>query len=144
MITLNVPGIPVAQPRVKATIRGKHAAVYTPTKNGIAVFKAGLKLAASQARTGGLITGPIRVDCVFVFPRQANRIWAKKPMPRYRKTSKPDIDNLQKAVLDALNGVLWTDDAQVCAGGVEKWHAAGDESPHTVVWIEAIEPEGKQ
>jgi Holliday junction resolvase RusA-like endonuclease len=30
------------------------------------------------------------------------------------KTSKPDIDNYIKGVMDALNGVCWIDDAQVC------------------------------
>jgi Holliday junction resolvase RusA-like endonuclease len=29
------------------------------------------------------------------------------------KTKKPDIDNLTKAILDALNGIAWNDDAQV-------------------------------
>lgn len=29
-------------------------------------------------------------------------------------TKKPDIDNLTKSVMDALNGVAWHDDAQVC------------------------------
>lgn len=29
--------------------------------------------------------------------------------------SKPDIDNVIKAVLDALNGLAWTDDTQVAA-----------------------------
>jgi Holliday junction resolvase RusA-like endonuclease len=28
-------------------------------------------------------------------------------------TSKPDLDNLAKIVLDALNGILWADDCQV-------------------------------
>lgn len=33
---------------------------------------------------------------------------------------RPDIDKLARAVLDALTGVLWTDDGQVCALEVEK------------------------
>lgn len=32
-LMFSVPGVPVAQPRVKATSRGKHTRVYTPTKN---------------------------------------------------------------------------------------------------------------
>ena len=29
------------------------------------------------------------------------------------KTGRPDLDNLIKGVMDALNGILWLDDAQV-------------------------------
>lgn len=32
-----------------------------------------------------------------------------------------------------LKGLAWIDDAQVCAGYIEKWIAAGDEQPH--VWM---------
>lgn len=30
-----------------------------------------------------------------------------------QNTSKPDLDNLVKAILDAMNGIVWVDDAQV-------------------------------
>jgi Holliday junction resolvase RusA-like endonuclease len=33
---------------------------------------------------------------------------------------RPDIDKLARAVLDALTGVLWTDDGQVCSLELEK------------------------
>ena len=35
--------------------------------------------------------------------------------------SKPDRDNLDKAVLGAIGKRLWKDDGQVCAGTIEKW-----------------------
>lgn len=147
MIRFSVPGVPVAQPRVKATRRGNHAGVYTPTKtstgrsNGVAEWKATVRLAASQAWSGAVLDGPVRVDLEFVFPRQTNRVWKSRPMPRYRKITKPDRDNLEKAVLDALKGILWLDDSQVCAGSSEKWHAAGDESPHVLIRVEGLELE---
>lgn len=36
-----------------------------------------------------------------------------KRIERERDTTKPDIDNVLKAVLDALNGVAYKDDSQV-------------------------------
>ncbi len=36
-------------------------------------------------------------------------------MPFYRYKRRGDVDNLLKAVLDALQGVVWNDDAQVDA-----------------------------
>lgn len=36
---------------------------------------------------------------------------------------KPDVDNVSKLVLDALNGILWRDDAQVCDLHVRRRYA---------------------
>lgn len=38
-------------------------------------------------------------------------------------TRKPDLDNVLKAVMDALNGVLYEDDKQVCSVRVTKYYA---------------------
>lgn len=148
MIQFTVFRVPVAQPRTKATIRGGHAGVYTPAttgkgenkkSNGVAELKAAIGIEARQHHKGPLLAGPLRVDVCCVFPRQANKVWKSKPMPRYRKVTKPDMDNCYKLVKDALNGVLWNDDAQVCAGFIQKWHGAGDESPHVMVTVIELE-----
>lgn len=139
-----VPAIPVPQPRVKATRRGAHAGVYTPTKtpsgksNGVAEFKALVKLCASQAYRGSPLQGPLKVDCLFVFPRESSKFWKSKPTPRYPHTVKPDRDNLDKAVLDSLKGILFVDDAQVCAGELQKWRASGDEQPHVQITVQPL------
>jgi len=147
-MTIRVPAIPVAQPRTKATAFAGRARVYDVTSiksadgtrkpHPIVVFKATVRLAAEREYQGPPLTGPLRVDIVAVFPRPANRTWKTKPMPRERHIKKPDRDNLDKAVLDALNGLAWVDDCQICAGGIEKWIAAGDEQPHVVITIEEL------
>ena len=146
-LVLNVPAVPVAQPRTKATAINGKARVYTPTTIGkddnkrphpIHVFKATVRLTASLRYQGKPLTGPLRIDCCFVFPRQQAKVWKTKPMPRYRHTTKPDRDNLDKAVLDCLKGTVFVDDAQVCEGRIEKWHAAGDEQPHCVIRISEL------
>jgi Holliday junction resolvase RusA-like endonuclease len=136
-ITFRIPAVPVAQPRAKATTVGGHTRMYTPTtkktsdgsrrSNGVAEFKAQIRLVAAQVYTGPPLTVPIRVDCLFVFPRHQGKFWKNKPMPRYPHTSRPDRDNLDKLVLDSLSGIVWLNDWLVFAGYVEKWHAAGDE-----------------
>lgn len=139
-----IPGIPVAQPRVKSTRRGNHSGVYTPTKtstgksNGVAEFKALAKMVAAKAYTGSPLDGPLRVDLEFVFPRQSNKTWKTRQMPRYRKVTKPDRDNLDKCLMDSLTGILWVDDNQVCAGEISKWHASGGEQAHVLVTVQEI------
>ena len=44
-----------------------------------------------------------------------------------RPTKKPDIDNVTKSVLDALNGVAYKDDTQVAEVSVRKWWTAGSD-----------------
>lgn len=59
--------------------------------------------------------GPVHVTVIAVFPRPKTRQavdWPGADGDRPH-TAKPDADNLAKAVLDALNGTAWRDDAQV-------------------------------
>jgi Holliday junction resolvase RusA-like endonuclease len=148
-ITITVPAIPIAQPRVKASAFGGHVKIYTPTSvkqadgsnkpHPIAAFKATVRMAFVDAYKGSPLTGPLRCDCLFVMPRPKNMIWKTRAMPRMPHTSKPDRDNLDKAVMDALKGLAWVDDSQVCQGTIEKCIAAGDEQPHAVITIAQVE-----
>lgn len=144
--TMTVYGLPIPQPRVKATIRGKHAGVYTPTtkqngrSNGIAEFKSDVRReVVAQLDGRPLLTGPLRLDLSMVFPRQAAKVWKSRPMPRYLHVTRPDADNVLKAIKDAMKGVLWLDDCQVCAGSFVKWHGAGDEAPHCRIVVTELE-----
>lgn len=59
-------------------------------------------------------------------------------MPLEVKTSKPDLDNLAKAVMDSLNGVCWIDDAQVCRIVLSKWIVAGGDPVCSVIKIKEV------
>ena len=145
-LELYIPGCPIAKPRVRATKFGSRIKMYAPTSrktkdgqvsNGVAEFKALVRRVAADSYTDaplGKANEP-RVDCCFVFPRTKAQMWKKKPMVRIPKTTKPDRDNLDKMVLDSLTGVVLEDDNCVWGGTIEKWHAAGDEQPHTLVTI---------
>jgi len=138
MIEFVVPCVPVAKPRPRASQAGGFTRIYTPTGGAIGQFIASVRLAATDAYTGPPLQDPLRVDCEFVFPRPKGKIWKTKPMPREWKASKPDRDNLDKAVLDALNGLIWRDDSQVVDGRITKQIAAGDEQPHVKIWIRSV------
>lgn len=140
VIEFTIPGIPVAQPRARAAVRAGHAVVYGAAKSHpIHAFKAMAKLAASNAYAGAPIAGPIRFEATFVFPRPKAMIWKTRPMPRRRHVIKPDRDNAEKGLLDALRGLLFNDDCQVCCGEIEKWVASGHEQPHVLVRVTELD-----
>lgn len=136
MIIIEVPAIPIAQPRGRATVIHGHARVYEPKKHPVAAFKATVRLAAKVAYEGPPLHEPLSVSLTFVMPRPSSLVWKKREMPRLPHAKKPDADNLTKSVFDALNGLLWVDDSQVCALSVEKWIASGDEQPHVLVEVQ--------
>jgi Holliday junction resolvase RusA-like endonuclease len=120
-----VDGAPKAQPRGRACRRGDHAGIYDPgTADG---WKASVCAAAKQGWDGVTFTGPLRVDVAVYFKRPKSHFYTGKrsdvlrpDAPNYH-TSKPDRDNLDKAILDAITGTgVWKDDAQVCAGTITK------------------------
>lgn|SRR5262245_4431476 len=64
-------------------------------------------------------SGPVFVSLVFRLPRpQAKR--RGRGARELVVTTRPDIENLTKGLLDSWNGVLWEDDAQVCRLHVAK------------------------
>lgn len=116
-IRFTVPGAPVGKGRPKVSTRGgKFAQMYTPEKT--ASYEGMVALAAQQAMAGRpLITGPVDVRMMITLPIPAS--WSKKKQAaalagQILPTKKPDIDNVEKAIYDGINGVVWTDDVQVC------------------------------
>lgn len=71
----------------------------------------------------------------FLLPRPVSK---KLPDDRSWYLSKPDLDNLVKAIKDALTGIVWKDDALVCRELTSKEYAAADENPGAAVMIEVI------
>lgn len=159
-----VAGFPAGQPRVKATAFGGHARVYTPTtvktSNGIrkehpaAAWKMIVRNEADKAwrESMGIAMmpqpwrGPLRVDLTFYLPRPKAHYRSNgelKPNAPIFCESKPDRDNADKAVLDALGDLgLFADDKQVCQGWIEKRYACGEGSniPGCKIKVQEAQP----
>jgi len=131
---LVIYGKPIGQPRAKATTVGGFARLYSP-RHAVDEFKAAIRQEAGPLFREPL-TGAVCVSLVCVFPRPKSKLWKNKPMPAEPHISKPDVDNVIKAGLDALKSIAWRDDCQVSELRVKKWVAAGDEQPRTeiVIW----------
>lgn len=64
---------------------------------------------------GPMMSGPLLVIVHFRLPPAKNiRFKRRKQLHCQPHTTKPDGDNLEKFLNDALTGVLWNDDAQIC------------------------------
>ncbi len=102
-----------------------------PAKHPVHAYRAAIANAARAAGAGvhGEPVG-VLIDLVWERPKSHIRKSGVKPdAPQYPRC---DVDNAAKAVLDALNGVAWEDDSQVCSLTVAKHY--GTEA-RTVVQI---------
>jgi crossover junction endodeoxyribonuclease RusA len=136
-----VHGIPKPQPRPRATIRGRHAGVYDPgTANE---WRAAVAAAGSKHQPAGPLEGPLLVGMRFYLPRPKRLMRKCDPDTRLRHTAKPDVDNLAKAVLDALTAAgWWADDSQVCSLTIEKWYTNKIGGPGCCVYVSQMQGEG--
>lgn len=115
-----VDATPVPQPRQRSRVIGKGKCAfiqnYTPAKHPVQEFKRAVREAASN-KFAKPLDGPLSMHVTFSIPapksdrKRANSVHAQKP----------DIDNLLKAVMDALSGVAWVDDSQVWMVRASKW-----------------------
>ena len=125
IITLDIHGEPKGQPRARAYARkfgNKHSArMYDP---GTAdAWKQAVARAAFPHVKRDPITGPVAVSVTFFMPRPKKLCRKKDPAGIIPHTAKPDIDNLVKALFDALTNVgIWRDDSQVFDTHVMKFY----------------------
>lgn len=148
-VVIEIVMVPVAQPRIKAANRGGRASVYTPTTiksasgvkrpHPIVEFKHAAREAARPLFVEGPLLGPLFVHVEAVFPRPKALQTKKLAQARLWHQRKPDRDNLDKAVLDALTGIAWADDCQACDGGQRKRYTNPGESPHVTVTIRELD-----
>ncbi len=107
-ITFSVDGEPVPQPRVKITTRGKFAHAYVEARHPIHAYRKAIQLAAVDAGLRAC-TGTVEVviDAVFVRPR--SHLNKKGLKPTAPPAPLPDVDNVAKAVLDAIGPIIGND-----------------------------------
>lgn len=134
-----VPGDPVPQSRPRVTRNG--GVYYSPR---IVQFREWVKSHAVAAHIPKR-TGPLWLGLEFVFARPASHL--RKGGGLSSKASgypgtRGDCTNLAKGVEDALNGIAWDDDSQICETWTRKRWALPDEPPGTAITIcEILPPE---
>lgn len=114
MITFTVYGEPQGKGRPKFTMTG-HA--YTPerTKSYEAEIVAAFRREFPDfVRWEKGVPLKVRIKAIYGVPVSDSKAKRERKLTgAIRPTKKPDADNIEKAILDAINGIAWKDDAQV-------------------------------
>lgn len=114
-VTFTVPGQPVGKGRPRVGKVGGFSRLYTPEKT--VSYESLVGYSAAQAMAGrGLIEAPVFVTLDIRVQIPASWSRKKQELARvggYWPATKPDIDNVEKAIFDGMNGVVWKDDVQV-------------------------------
>lgn len=126
MIAFTVPGAPQGKGRPKVVKIAGFTRMATPAKT---VAYEGLVAHAAQAAMSGAPLFDAAVACNVFIDAPVPASWSQKKQRQalageVLPTTKPDADNVVKAVFDGLNGVLWRDDVLVVDLRVRKRYSA--------------------
>lgn len=111
-IEFTIPGPPVPKARPRVT---KSGFAYTPKRT--AVYEMAVKL-IFNSKYKEQLHGPVgaRIEAYFKIPKADRKVKEND----YCTKHLGDSDNIGKAILDALNGLAYEDDAQVVELWIEK------------------------
>ncbi|MDB5593734.1 MAG: endodeoxyribonuclease RusA [Hyphomicrobiales bacterium] len=132
-VAFSIPGEPIAFARSggRGTVR------FTPKRQRD--HMALIQLAAHRAMDGQApMAGALRMSirATYIVPKG----WSRKRSAEAKwRTSRPDVDNIAKLIADAINAIVYEDDAQVAALHVEKRYGP---LPGIVVTVEPLDVGG--
>jgi len=124
-----VHGVPEQQGSSRAFVVNGRAHITTTNKN----LHTWRRLVADVAQEHAeLHTQGIKLRLTFVMPKPKSA-----PKKVITMTKRPDLDKLIRSVLDALTGVFYKDDSQVCHVDAMKLYEVGDRIGVLVeIWAE--------
>ena len=123
-----VEGVPAPQGSKRHVGRG----ILIESSKRVKPWRSDVRIAAQEARgdrSPAPKPRPIYLTLTFWFPRPKSHYGTGRNASILKlsaptsMTVKPDIDKLERAILDALTGVLWEDDSQVVHLAATKGYA---------------------
>lgn len=137
MIKITIPGSPIGKGRPKFSTFGGYPKAYTPQKtvNYENLVKMAFQASGSKGYDKGI---QLRAEITAYFPIPKSTSNNKRFEMLYgviMHTKKPDADNVAKSILDALNGLAFYDDSQICELRVCKMYS---DEPRAEVTIREI------
>jgi Holliday junction resolvase RusA-like endonuclease len=126
-----VPG----EPRGKGRPRFGNGRTYTDAKT--VAYEKLIACRAAEAMPCPAVATPVkvRIDIYKGVPKSWTMAKRRRALDGQEIPGKPDLDNVAKAVLDALNGVAYADDTQVVRLVVQKQYSL---EPRLVVTVKEL------
>jgi Holliday junction resolvase RusA-like endonuclease len=133
MLIIEIPGHPLALARPRFFRKGENVGVYDSQKREKEQVQWQMK---AQFRNDPF-DFPMVIDLTFFMPIPKTTPKGKKKQMIcgiLHHVKKPDIDNLQKFVLDCMNNIVFKDDSQIIELNSKKIYA---ENPGTLIVIKS-------
>ena len=125
LLVYSVYGEPVGKGRPRFARRGNFVSTYSPQKTKTYEDEIRLMAKAAMGASEALET-PVTV-AIYIrvgIPKSFSKQKRKDALANIeRPTKKPDIDNIAKCFLDAMNGIVYLDDKQVVSLHITKEYA---------------------
>lgn len=125
VLVYSVYGEPVGKGRPRFARRGNFVSTYSPQKTKTYEDEIRLMAKAAMGASEALET-PVTV-AIYIrvgIPKSFSKQKRKDALANIeRPTKKPDIDNIAKCFLDAMNGIVYLDDKQVVSLHITKEYA---------------------
>lgn len=122
----DVPGQPQGKGRAKAFRLGNHIKMHTPEKT-VAYENWVKQCALKTVEDDFTPTDKPLVAVVRMYyqkPKSGSKaVQVGRENGTIRPTTKPDIDNVLKAIFDSLNGILYKDDTQIVEVTASKFYS---------------------
>lgn len=130
---------PVQQQRPRATRMGAGIRLYDPKKTKD--FKNEVKRIAKSFKATP-IDDPCKIIVTFYRSNQKNvskREIERREIGKSLPSKKPDLDNYLKSFLDALTGVMWTDDNLICEISAKKRYSINPRIELEIINLKELE-----
>lgn len=146
-IVFFVPGVAQPAGSKRAFFRPgmKHPSVVDANSKA-AGWKTYVKQMAAACRPEAPIAGPVRLDVAFTMARPKSHYRTGKNAGQLRPdapvfhTHKPDALKLARGVEDALTGIMWVDDSQICNETLAKRYGPNPGVEITVTQLDPLLP----
>lgn len=142
-IYFTVPGPPKGKARAR-TVHRRNGGVFSYTPESTVLYENLVKTSYYQSESSRVkfMDGePLAayITACFGIPKSTSRKKRQEMLSgAVLPTKKPDIDNIAKCILDALNGIAYHDDTQVAALCAEKIYAECPEVRVKICTVQAI------
>jgi len=130
---IRIEGTPIPQGSKRAFRVGNRVVVTDQQGQALGLYREAIARACRPSHPSP-VHGPVAVNLAFMFVRPRGHYGKRglRPSAPAQKITKPDVDKLVRAVLDAMTGVVFVDDAQVVSVQAAKWYAEQD---FTLLWV---------